>query len=109
MPGGDYGFRWNPHGTNARDIAHFVNLFGFSPADAIVAATRWGGALMGHEGELGEVRAGCLADLLLLDGDPLKDITILQQRDRFLAIMKDGVFHKAPPAAVAVPRRQAAE
>jgi len=109
MPGGDYGFRWNPHGTNARDIAHLVDRFGFSPLEAIVAATRWGGALMGHGGELGEVREGCLADLLLVDGDPLKDISILQDRDRLRAIMKDGVFHKAPAERAAMPQRQAAE
>ncbi len=109
MPGGDYGFRWNPHGTNARDIEHLVRLFGFTPMAAIVAATRWGGALMGHEGELGEVREGCLADLLLVDGDPLADISILQDRGRLLAIMKDGAFHKSPPPARAEPQRQAAE
>ena len=36
LPGGDYGFAWNPIGTNARDIEHFVNLLGFSPMDAIL-------------------------------------------------------------------------
>ena len=35
-PGGDYGFAWNPHGRNARDIEHFVNLLGFTPMEAIV-------------------------------------------------------------------------
>lgn len=109
LPGGDYGFRWIPHGTNARDIEYLVELFGFSPMAALVAATRWGGALMGHEGELGEIREGCLADLLLVDGDPLRDITILQDRDRLIAIMKDGAFHKSPPPAQVVPQREAAE
>lgn len=109
MPGGDYGFRWNPHGTNARELEYFVELFGFDAMGAIVAATRWGGALMGHEGELGEVREGCLADLLLVDGDPLRDVSILQDRDRLVAIMKDGVFHKAPRKAIVVPHRHAAE
>ena len=37
---------------------------------------------------------GYLADLLLVDGDPLADVSILQNRDRLLAIMKDGVFYK---------------
>ena len=109
LPGGDYGFKWNPHGTNARDIQWLVEYFSHSPMEAIVAATRHGGALMGHEGELGEVREGCLADLLLVDGDPLADIAILQDRDRLLAIMKDGAFHKAPPVSMAMPQRQAAE
>ena len=40
---------------------------------------------------------GCLADILLVDGDPLTDITILQDKARILAVMKDGEFHRAPP------------
>jgi imidazolonepropionase-like amidohydrolase len=45
------------------------------------------------------VKPGALADLLLVDGDPLADVAILQDRGRLRAIMKDGVLHKAPPAA----------
>jgi imidazolonepropionase-like amidohydrolase len=96
LPGGDYGFPWNPHGNNARDLQFFVDLLGFTPMEAIVAATRFGGALMGRPDELGVVRSGALADLLLVDGDPLADIALLQDRGRLLAIMKDGMFHKAP-------------
>ena len=96
LPGGDYGFPWNPHGNNARDLAFFVDLLGFSPMEAIVAATRLGGELMGRGGELGVVREGALADLLLVEGDPLADVTLLQDRTKLRAIMKDGAFHKAP-------------
>jgi imidazolonepropionase-like amidohydrolase len=96
LPGGDYGFAWNRNGTNARDLEHFVNLLGFSPMDAIVAATKRGGEIMMRGDELGQVKAGFLADLLLVDGDPLADVAILQHADRLLAIMKDGAFHKAP-------------
>jgi imidazolonepropionase-like amidohydrolase len=46
---------------------------------------------------LGRVREGYLADLLLVDGDPLADITVLQDKARLLAVMKDGEFHRAPP------------
>lgn len=94
LPGGDYGFPWNPHGNNARDLQFFVDLLGFTPMEAIVAATRHGGALMGMPDELGIVREGALADLLLVDGDPLADVALLQDRGRLLAIMKDGAFHK---------------
>ncbi len=94
--GGDYGFAWNPVGTDARDIGHFVELLEFSPMDAIMAATRLGGQIMGMGDRLGQVRTGYLADLLLVDGDPLQDVGILQQRERLLAIMKDGIFWKAP-------------
>ncbi|MBV8410688.1 MAG: amidohydrolase family protein, partial [Alphaproteobacteria bacterium] len=46
LPGGDYGFAWNPIGTNARDLEHFVKLFGYSPMEAILAATKLGGEIM---------------------------------------------------------------
>jgi imidazolonepropionase-like amidohydrolase len=96
LPGGDYGFMWNPHGANARDLTYFVELLGFTPMEAIVGATRWGGEIMGMGDELGQVREGFLADLLLVDGDPLTDLRILEDRARLIAIMKDGAFHKRP-------------
>lgn len=94
LPGGDYGFMWNPHGRNARDLELFVELLGYTPMEAIVGATKWGGEIMGMGDELGQVREGYLADLLVVDGDPLKALAILQSRDRLCAIMKDGAFHK---------------
>ena len=106
--GGDYGFAWNPIGTNARDVEHFVTYFGYTPLEAIEAATRLGGQIMGQGDELGMIREGWLADLLLVDGDPSRHVKLLQDADRFLAIMKDGAFHKRP-AEAAQARRQAAE
>lgn len=94
--GGDYGFAWTPQGTNAKDIETFVTTLGFSPMEAIQAATKYGGHIMNMEKELGMIKEGYLADLLLVDGDPLADVRILQKQDRLLAIMKDGKFHKAP-------------
>jgi imidazolonepropionase-like amidohydrolase len=105
LPGGDYGFAWNRIGDDARDLEHFVNLFGFTPMEAIIAATRWGGEIMMKPGELGVIKQGALADLLLVDGDPSSDIKILQDPGRLLAIMKDGRLHKEPAAA----RSQAAK
>jgi imidazolonepropionase-like amidohydrolase len=100
LPGGDYGFPFTPHGTYAKDLWLFVKVLGFSAMDTLVAATRLGGELMGRPGELGVVRAGALADLLLVDGDPLADISILQDRSALRVIMKDGALHKAPAARV---------
>ena len=94
LPGGDYGFAWNPHGTYARDLLLFVDVLGFSPMETLVAATRMGGEIMGRPDELGQVKAGYLADLLLVDGDPLTDIKRLQRQDALLMIMKDGQLHK---------------
>lgn len=97
LPGGDYGFAWTPHGTNAKDLETFVKVIGMSPMEALLSATAWGGPMMLHGKEIGYIREGCFADILLIDGDPLADITILQDRDRILAVMKDGEFHRAPP------------
>ena len=94
LPGGDYGFPTSPHGTYARDLQIFVDILGFSPMETLVAATKHGGEIMGHSGELGVVKAGALADLLLVAGDPLGDIAILQDRAALRMIMKDGALHK---------------
>jgi imidazolonepropionase-like amidohydrolase len=96
LPGGDYGFPFNPNGRNARDLELFVRHFGYTPVEALHAATALGGELMGLGEELGQVRPGFLADLLLVDGDPTVDVTVLQDRKRLRAIMKDGAFHKDP-------------
>lgn len=93
LPGGDYGFPWNPIGKNARDLKIFVDLFGFTPAAALTAVTKQGGELM--DIEVGLMKGGYLADLLLVDGNPLNDVAILQDRDRLVMIMKDGIVHKS--------------
>jgi len=94
VPGGDYGFAWNPVGRNARDLQLFVDWFGFTPAEALRAATQLGGQVMGMPEELGLVRAGYLADLILVDGSPLEDIAILQDHHRLATIMSNGRLHK---------------
>ena len=100
LPGGDYGFAWNPMGTNARDLEHFVNILGFTPQEALMAATKWGGEIMDIP-DLGLVKDGYLADLLLVKGDPVAELKILQDRDNLLMIMKDGAYHKHPSNAPA--------
>ena len=97
LPGGDYGFPFNPNGRNARDLELFVRHLGYTPIDALVAATRLGGEIMGMENELGKIKPGFLADLLLVKGDPTADVALLQDKHNLLAIMKDGRFYKAPP------------
>ena len=94
LTGGDYGFPFNPHGRNARDLEHFVQYFGFTPAEALRSATQYGGELMGLD--VGLVKEGWLADLLLVDGDPTADVAILQDKDRLKMIMKGGALYKAP-------------
>src|SRR6202040_828418 len=102
--GGDYDFDITPQGANARDLEHFVKLFGYSPSEALACATRVGAELMDMGHELGQVREDYLADLLLVDGDPLADVSILQRQERLVALMQNGQFPKRERAPLA--RRQ---
>ena len=96
LPGGDYGFAFTPHGQNARDLEFFVKYLGFTPMEAIRATTLYGGQIMMQGQELGAVKDGYLADLMLVDGDPLANLSILRDPKRILAVMKDGEFAKQP-------------
>jgi imidazolonepropionase-like amidohydrolase len=92
--GGDYGFGWSPQGTQGRDLEFFVEYYGYSPEEALVCATRNGGLAMGYGGELGTLEAGNLADLILVDGDPVADITVLAGPANVDLVIKDGVIQK---------------
>ncbi|MBM3458267.1 MAG: amidohydrolase family protein [Armatimonadetes bacterium] len=98
LPGGDYGFAWCPHGEYARDLQTFVENIGLTPMQTLVAATKWGSELMRMENEIGTLEAGKLADLLLVDGDPLQDIRILQDRARLSLVMQGGRAVSGPLA-----------
>ena len=76
--GNNIGFAWTPHGTYARDLEHFVKLLDFTPMESIVAATAGVAKLFMREDELGKVLPGYLADLILVNGDPLEEISVLQ-------------------------------
>jgi len=94
LVGGDYGLNITPHGTYAKDLEYYVNHFGFTNAEALHSATRLGGIAMHPDGSLGTLEEGKLADLVVIDGNPLEDITILQDHDRIVSVMKDGKFYK---------------
>jgi len=64
--------------------------------EALLSATKYGGEIMMKGNELGQVKEGFLADVLLVDGDPLSNLSILRDPARILAVMKDGVFYKEP-------------
>ena len=89
--GGDYGFAWNPHGTYAKELSFFVNFVGFSALDTIKCATKTGAEIMGCGEEFGTLENGKLADVLVVDGDVLADISILEDRTRFVAVMQGGI------------------
>jgi imidazolonepropionase-like amidohydrolase len=100
--GGDYGFAQTPQGDNARDLKHFVDLLGFSPSEALQCGTRIGGEVMGLGNELGEVKEGYIADLLLVDGDPLEDLDLVVHEKNLHVIMKEGSLYKDCSATAAI-------
>src|ERR1700733_11241489 len=92
LPGGDYGFPNNPIGRNPRDLDLFVRLFGYSPLEALRAATSYGGQVL--DMPVGLLTPGYLADVLVVSGSPQTDVTVLEDPENLLAIMQDGRFHK---------------
>ncbi len=80
-----------PHGENGREFAQLVE-HGLAPMDAIVAGTRAAAELIGVA-DVGQVKQGFLADLVVVEGDPLADITVLE---RPALVMKGGVLWRAP-------------
>jgi imidazolonepropionase-like amidohydrolase len=90
--GGDYGFAWTPHGTYAKELTFFVNYVGFSPLETIRCATQTGAEIMGRADEFGTLETGKLGDVLVVNGDVLKDISVLEDRSRFLAVLQGGVI-----------------
>ena len=90
--GGDYGFGWNPHGDYARELTFFVNEVGLTPLEVITCATKTGAEIMGRGDEFGTLETGKLADVLIVDGDVLEDIRVLEDRTKFIAVMQSGVM-----------------
>ncbi len=91
--GGDYGLNITPHGTNAKDLEYFVDLFGMTDIEALLCATRDGGAAANTDGMVGTLEEGKFADLIIIDGDPTVDVRILQDHGKIVGVMKDGVIH----------------
>ncbi len=98
--GGDYGISIAPHGTYAKDLEYFVDLFGMSPAEALLCATRNGGLAMDPRGRQGTLAPGSVADLIIVAGDPTKDVRVLQDRTK-LSVVKGGVELASPSPATA--------
>ncbi|MBO0856570.1 MAG: amidohydrolase family protein [Nocardia sp.] len=88
LSGGDFGHQWTRHGTYAAELQRYVELADMTPIEAIHTATR----NMGPAAylETGEIRPGALADLIVVDGDPTSDITVLQDHSKIRTVIKDG-------------------
>ena len=94
--GTDAGTPFNRHGENAQELALMVEC-GMTPLDAITASTKNAAELLDFAGETGTLEAGCSADLIIINADPLADITRLQYE--VAAVMKAGVWVRELPAA----------
>jgi len=95
LPGGDYGFAWNPQGTDARDLAIFVEFLGFTPLEAIRAATSQSAGVLGLAGAIGCLAGGCIADVIVVEGDPSTDVSQLQDAEAIVAVFLSGRQVKA--------------
>lgn len=83
MVGSDCGFAVTPYGEwNARELEYYVEYLGFTPAQALRCATQINGQFVRNAGEVGILEAGRQADILIVDGDPLADISVLQDKSR---------------------------
>jgi imidazolonepropionase-like amidohydrolase len=72
------------------EIEKMVSVLGFSPMDAIVAATKMGAEASGITDKVGTIEKGKLADIILVEGNPLENIGILVERENIKSIMKGG-------------------
>ena len=92
--GDDYGTPIMPHGHYGAELELYVKHLGIPALDVIAWATRNGAAAMGRSGDLGTVEEGKLADLVIVNGNPLDDITVLESGKRVSAVLRGGVFVK---------------
>ncbi|MBT3362383.1 MAG: amidohydrolase family protein [Chloroflexi bacterium] len=81
-------------GKNARELELLTHFCDISTMDAIVMATKNGAKACFMGDQAGTIEAGKLADIILVDGDPLKDITILQNADKIKMVMLEGKVKK---------------
>lgn len=89
--GGDYGFAWNPHGDYAKELTFFVEYVGFTPMEVLVCATKNGAEIMGRGHEFGTLEAGKFGDVLVVAGDVLSNIRLLEDRTNFLGVLQGGI------------------
>jgi imidazolonepropionase-like amidohydrolase len=78
-----------PHGENLQELALMVEG-GMTPLQAISASTLAGARLLGLDGETGSLQAGKLADVVVVEGDPVADIALLADPDRIRLVLKAG-------------------
>ena len=89
--GSDTGVPGTAFGENAQELVHLV-AHGFTPAQALLAATRQAATVLGWSDRVGAVEPGKLADLIVVEGDPLADISVLADLTHLQLVVKDGAI-----------------
>lgn len=88
--GTDCGYPPCRHGTNAKELELLVDICGMSPLEAIVTSTKKCAETLGIGDKLGTLETGKLADVIVVDGDPCKNIRLLQEKSNILMVVKGG-------------------
>lgn len=89
--GSESGFSVTPYGDwHYRELEVFVKYLGLTPLEAIKCATQYGALVLRMKDQVGVIAPGRLADLIVVDGDPARDVTVLGQRDRLRMVMLGG-------------------
>ena len=82
------------YGMNAMELSLLVNKIGMKPMDAIIAGTRNGARAAGLAGKIGELKKDGIADMIVVEDDPLKDISILMDKNKVMLVFKEGKIVK---------------
>jgi imidazolonepropionase-like amidohydrolase len=90
--GGDYGFAWNPHGDYAKELTFFVEHVGLSVEQTLICATRTGAEIIGVQDTLGTLETGKIADVLIVAGDVLNNISLIEDKKHLLAVIQNGII-----------------
>ena len=83
-----------PHGLNGLELRLLVEIAGFTPMEAIVAATKTNAQILLCEDKLGTLEPGKLADMILVEGNPLEDISLLSDPNQISVVLQNGVVKK---------------
>jgi imidazolonepropionase-like amidohydrolase len=89
--GTDCGFQPCPHGTNAKELELMMEFSDMSAMEAIQITTKNAAEALRIDDQVGTITEGKIADLIVIDGNPLKDICILQDKSKILMVMKEGL------------------
>lgn len=91
MCGSESGFSVTPYGDwHWKELEVFVNKLGLNPLEAITCATKNAASALKRESDLGQIQPGFVADLIVIDGDPSKDISVLGKKDLLKKVFQNG-------------------